>query len=153
MCFGPGLLLQPLGVVVFSQSSTSKATSAGLVRSYRNVPRRESSTKSCTGIRHLCLGGRPGYDYEHMSLDYLRTGVGLGYVRSQTKSPPTPGARCWLSPSPFSFRLDLGQGPLHSCPQWRWKLLGMRSQCSCSSCMTCRDQLPSTRLTCSTQSV
>lgn len=58
--------------------STSKATSAGLVRSYRNVPRRESSTKTCAGICHLCLGGRPGYDYEHMFLDYLCTGGGLG---------------------------------------------------------------------------
>jgi hypothetical protein len=47
----------------------SKATSANMNRSYRNVPKAGSSKKPCTGICHICLAGRPGLDYEDMHLN------------------------------------------------------------------------------------
>ncbi len=47
----------------------SKASSARLQRSFRNVPRAASSKAPCTGICHWCLGGKPGYDYEDVPLE------------------------------------------------------------------------------------
>lgn len=49
---------------------TCKATSALLNRSFRNVPRAATSKTECTGICHLCLAGRPPYDYENMFLNF-----------------------------------------------------------------------------------
>ena len=46
----------------------SKASSANLVRSFRNVPKAAESRTDCTGICHLCLSGRPHYDYEDVLL-------------------------------------------------------------------------------------
>lgn len=43
------------------------ATSAKLVRSYRNVPRAAQSATPCTGICHLCNAGQPLFDYEDVS--------------------------------------------------------------------------------------
>ena len=45
-----------------------EATSAQMNRSFRNVPRRATSQSDCTGICHLCLAGRPGFDYEDLFL-------------------------------------------------------------------------------------
>ena len=47
---------------------SSKASSANLVRSFRNVPKAAESRTDCTGICHLCLSGRPHYDYEDVLL-------------------------------------------------------------------------------------
>lgn len=49
-------------------SPLSKATSANLNRSYRNVPKAASSKSDCTGICHMCLAGRPGFDFEDVHL-------------------------------------------------------------------------------------
>lgn len=46
--------------------SQLQATSAKLNRSYRNVPRAATSAAPCTGICHLCLAGRPMFDFEQM---------------------------------------------------------------------------------------
>ena len=43
-----------------------KATAARLDRSYKNGPKSASSIKDGTGICHLCLAGRPRYDYEDL---------------------------------------------------------------------------------------
>ena len=49
-------------------SCFSKATSGNMTRSYRNVPRQASSMTDCSGICHLCLAGRPNFDYEDLFL-------------------------------------------------------------------------------------
>ena len=50
------------------RSPLSEATSANLNRSYRNVPKAASARTDCTGICHMCLAGRPGFDYEDVHL-------------------------------------------------------------------------------------
>ena len=56
-------------VVEFGAGFTvSKATSANLTRSFRNVPKAATSKSDCTGICHLCLAGRPDFDYEDVYL-------------------------------------------------------------------------------------
>ena len=45
-----------------------EVSSAQITRSYRNVPKRETSKSDCTGICHICLAGRPGLDFEYMNL-------------------------------------------------------------------------------------
>ena len=54
-----------------SPLSNPKATSANLNRSFRNVPKRATSRSECTGVCHLCLAGRPGYEYEDLFLHNL----------------------------------------------------------------------------------
>ena len=66
VCFPPMITLEghdSIGVFF------SKATSANMNRSYRNVPKAGSSKKPCTGICHICLAGRPGLDYEDVRLN------------------------------------------------------------------------------------
>ena len=64
-----------------SPLSNSKATSATFNRSFRNVPKRATSQSECTGVCHLCLAGRPGYEYEDLFLcNVLNTGFGLLFV-------------------------------------------------------------------------
>ena len=46
----------------------AEATSAHLLRSYRNVPKAASSARDCTGICHICAAGQPNYDYEDVPL-------------------------------------------------------------------------------------
>ena len=54
------------------------------MRSFRNVPRAASSRAECTGICHLCLAGRPGFDFEDMQL--ARKHVGIFPVLSLLRS-------------------------------------------------------------------
>ena len=47
-----------------------KATAARLDRSYKNGPKGAQSQKACTGVCHLCLAGRPFYDFEDVHLGF-----------------------------------------------------------------------------------
>lgn len=57
-----------LGYPNFRVCVVAQATSAELGRSFRNVPKASTSKTPCTGICHLCLAGRPNYDYEDVCL-------------------------------------------------------------------------------------
>ncbi|CAK9065744.1 Uncharacterized protein SCF082_LOCUS33582 [Durusdinium trenchii] len=68
--------------------SLDKATSAHLLRSYRNVPKAASSARDCTGICHICAAGQPNYDYEDVT-----RGVTHGPVRVARPSPAGIGVQ------------------------------------------------------------
>ena len=47
-----------------------EATAALLDRSYKNGPKAAQSKQPCTGVCHLCLAGRPHFDFEDLKLHH-----------------------------------------------------------------------------------
>ena len=67
-----------------------QAASADLNRSDKNGPKAQKASKPCTGICHLCLAGRPMYDFEDLCPILFR--MLLGFI-----SLPTSHIRLQLS--------------------------------------------------------